>query len=346
MNNGLIDLRSDTVTLPSAGMREAMFRAEVDDDVLDHDPTTLKLEEKTAEILGKEAALFVPSGTMANQICVKAFTRPGQQLLCSESAHVDHAEVCMTAVLSGVQPTRVPSPNGHFTAEAAREFIWPDIHYYPETGLVSVENTMNGPGGRVFPQAEIEKIAELCHEKKLPLHMDGARLFNAAVASGRSAAEIVKSVDCVNFALSKGLGAPTGSMVCGTKDFIHDARRIRQMMGGGMRQTGFLSAAALYALENNIDRLAEDHANARLLGEGIAEIEGMSLDLDSVETNMVYFSLAGCGLSIEEFVQRCGDSAIRLIYEGGPQLRLVTHLDVSRADVERTLSVFQEVVQS
>jgi threonine aldolase len=340
-----IDLRSDTVTLPSEGMRKAMNNAALDDDVIGNDPTTLRLEEFSAELLGKERALFVPSGSMANQICIKACTRPGQQMLCSETAHVDSSEVCMTAAFSGVQPQRVPSPEGHFTAESAREFIWPDIHYFPETGMVSVENTMNAPGGRVFPQDEIKKISSLCKEKNIPLHLDGARLFNAVAASRRSASEIASEVDCVNFCLSKGLGAPVGSMVCGTKEFIHDARRIRQMLGGGMRQTGFLAAAGLYALENNIERLAEDHANARRLAEGLVEIPGISLAIEIVETNMVYFDASGCGLTSEEIVSRCSEQGVRLLFEGFQTLRLVTHLDVSSEDVEKVLQVMREIAR-
>ena len=338
-----IDMRSDTVTLPSEGMRKAMNSAALDDDVLDHDPTTLRLEEFAAGLLGKEGALFVPSGTMANQVCIKACTRPGQQMLCAETAHVDSSEVCMTAAFSGVQPTRVPSPEGHFTAGAARELFLPDIHYFPETGMVSVENTMNAPGGRVFPQDEIKTISALCKEKNIPLHMDGARLFNAAVASGRPASEIVSDVDCVSFCLSKGLGAPVGSMVCGTKDFIHDARRIRQMLGGGMRQTGFFAAAGLYALENNIERLAEDHANARRLADGLIEIPGISLAIDIVETNMVYIDASECGLSAEEIGNRCAGKGVRLLYEGFQTLRLVTHLDVSSEDVDKVLQVMREI---
>jgi len=325
-------------------MRKAMYEAEVDDDVLEHDPTTLRLEERSAELLGKEAALFVPSGTMANQICIKAFTRPGQQILCSESGHVSLGEVCATAALAGVQPEVVPSPNGYFTAEAAEACIHDDVHYLPETGLLSVENTMNGPGGRVFPQDEIEEIAVLCRRRGIPLHMDGARLFNAAVASERDASEIVRNVDAISFCLSKGLGAPAGSMVVGDASFIKDARRIRQMYGGGMRQTGFLAAAGLYALENNIERLAEDHANARLLAEGLAEMPGLSVDLESVETNMVYLDTTGAGLTSEEFTERLGELGIRILYYGSPTVRLVTHLDVTRDDAVRTLECVKKVL--
>jgi threonine aldolase len=325
-------------------MREAMFRAEVDDDILEHDPTTLRLEERSAGLLGKEAALFVPSGTMANQVCVKAFTKPGQQILCSETSHVAIGEVCASAALAGVQPCTVPSPNGYFTAEAARKCLYADVHYLPETGLISVENTMNGPGGRVFPQDETEKIAAMCREKGIPLHVDGARLFNAAVASGLSASEIVRNVDAVCFCLSKGLGAPAGSMVVGDRALIRDARRIRQMFGGGMRQTGILAAAGLYALEHNIERLAEDHANARLLAEGLAAIPGMAVDLDSVETNMVYVDTTGCGLTSKEFAERLGEFGIRILYYGSPKVRLVTHLDVSRDDILLTLECVRKVV--
>ena len=346
MSEGIIDLRSDTVTKPSPGMRDAMYRAEVDDDALEHDPTTLRLEEKSAELLGKEAALYVPSGTMANQICIKIYTKPGQQILCSETGHVARCEVCMASAFSGVQPERVASPNGYFTAAETAKHIYPDEHWLPETGLISVENTMNGPGGTVFPQHEIESIAGLCREKQIPLHMDGARLFNAAVASGRPAAEIVRNVDAVSFCLSKGLGAPVGSMVVGSKDFIHEARRIRQMMGGGMRQSGVIAAAGLYALENNIERLAEDHENAQYLARGLAEIPGVSLAIETVETNMVYIDLTDTGTPIPEFAAAMEERGVRLLHYGQPFLRFVIHLDISRDDVERALVVAREALGS
>lgn len=325
-------------------MRRAMSKAVLDDDIIGRDPTTAKLEERCAALLGKEDALFVPSGTMGNQICVKIHTRPGQQILCSETSHVAHWEVCMCAAFAGVQPRLVPSPRGYFTADAARECIYPNFHYYPQTGLICIENTMNTPGGRVFPQEEIEDLARLGRKAKIPLHMDGARLFNAAVASRRTASAIVKSVDSVSFCLSKGLGTPAGSIIGGPMAFINEARRVRQMLGGGMRQTGVLAAAGLYAIEHNIERLVEDHSNARLLAEGLAEIPGMALDLESVETNMVYFNPTGCRITAGDFVARMARYGIRMLYETEPVLRAVTHLQVTRKDVGTTLQAARKIL--
>ncbi|MBI2191611.1 MAG: aminotransferase class I/II-fold pyridoxal phosphate-dependent enzyme [Planctomycetes bacterium] len=341
----IIDLRSDTVTRPTPGMRRAMARAEVDDDIIGHDPTTMRLEERSAELLGKEAALFVPSGTMGNQIAVKIHTKPGQQILCSETAHVANWEVCMCAALSGVQPRLVPSPLGYFTAEAARTCIPPDEHYYPRTGLICIENTMNTPGGRVFPQAEIAALARLGRRFHIPLHMDGARLFNAAVASGRSPSQIVRPVHSVCFCLSKGLGTPAGTILAGSRDFVREARRVRQMLGGGMRQTGILAAAGLYALDHHIDRLAEDHATARRFAEGLAEIPGMALDLEAVETNMVYFDPTGCGITTAAFVEAMARYGVRMLHETGPVLRAVTHLQVTRRDIDHVLDAARKVVR-
>jgi len=339
-----IDLRSDTVTRPTPGMREAMMRATDEDDVIGRDPTCIALEEKAAELLGKEAALFVPSGTMANQICIKVHTRPGQEVFCAAKAHIVTTELSMMAALSGVQPHPLPAPQGWFTA-ADLESEWPTEEFWvAPVGLVEVENTMNAAGGRVFPQPILEEVCHFAHARGVPVHLDGARIFNAAVASGRSAAEIAAPVDSVAFCLSKGLGAPVGSLVLGTASFIQEARRVRQMMGGGMRQVGFLCAAGLYALDHHIERLAEDHANARFLAEELAHIDGLRLDLERVETNMVYFDPRGTGLSTEEFIRRLWDRGV-LTLGGRDHIRLVTHLGVTRQDVARAVDLIAEVAR-
>lgn len=340
-----IDLRSDTVTRPTPGMREAMMRATDEDDILGRDPLAVALEEKAADLLGKEAALFVPSGTMANQICIKVHTRPGQEVFCAAHSHIVTTELSMMAALSGVQPHPLPAPHGWFTA-ADLEAEWPTPEFWvAPVGLVEVENTMNAAGGRVFPQPVLEEVGHFAHARGVPVHLDGARIFNAAVASGRSAAEIAAPVDSVAFCLSKGLGAPVGSLVVGTQDFIQEARRVRQMMGGGMRQIGFLCAAGLYALEHHIERLADDHANARFLAEAIAQIDGLSVDPDRVETNMVYFDPRGTGLSPDEFIRRLWDRGV-LTLGGRTHIRLVTHLGVSREEVAQAAMLIAEVART
>ena len=340
----IIDLRSDTVTRPPEGMRRAMAEAEVDDDIIGEDPTMAKLQETAARMLGKEAALFMPSGTMANLVALKIHTQPGQEVICSDTAHIIHHEVANMAWVSGLLARPIQRPGGHITAPDVEAFIRPGHFYMSSTGLIELENTMNGPGGRVFPQEHIDEICDLAHGRDIPVHMDGARIFNAAVASETDVRRIVRDCDSVCFCLSKGLGTPAGSILVGNRDFIEKARAIRQMLGGGMRQTGVLAAAGLYALEHNIERLAEDHANARALAEGLAGIPGIELDLEAVETNMVYFDLSGTGLSAEEFVQRLGERGIRTMDAGPDSIRFVTHLDVGREDVPRALEAIGEAV--
>ena len=337
----LIDLRSDTVTRPSEGMRRAMADAEVDDDVIGRDPTTKRLQETASAVFGKERALFVPSGTMANLIALKAHAQPGNEVISSDSAHIIHAEVGGLAAVAMLQSRPIPAPEGYFTGDQVEALIRPGGFWAPKTGLVEIENTMNAPGGRVFPQHHIDDICRLAHDHDVPVHMDGARVFNAAIASETHVNRIAQGCDSVCFCLSKGLGTPAGSLLLGTSDFIEKAFGIRQMLGGGMRQTGILSAAGLYALEHNIERLADDHANARLLADDLAEIEGIDVDPDTVETNMVSFDLSKTGLTGPEFSDGLRERGILIT---AARRALVTHLDFNREDILEAVRAIGEVV--
>ena len=325
-----IDLRSDTVTRPTPAMREAIAHAEVGDDVYGEDPSTNRLQERAAELLGKQAALFVPSGSMANQVAIRSLTRHGDLILAGEGAHLLHYESGGAAALSGVQVQTIGS-DGFFDADDLRAAVTPVEHHYAPTALVAVENTHNRSGGRVFPFEQLKGVAEAAHARGLRLHLDGARLFNAAVATGIAVAEWARPFDTVSFCLSKGLGAPAGSLVCGSAETIHSAHRFRQMFGGGMRQVGILAAAGLYALEHHVERLAVDHLNARRLAAGLSEL-GLEVD-PAPETNMVLFRFddtAGFLRAIEE-------RGVRINPIAAGQFRAVTHLDVSPEDVDDAL---------
>jgi threonine aldolase len=328
-----IDLRSDTVTQPSPAMREAMARAEVGDDVYGEDPTLNRLQARAAQIVGKEAALFVPSGTMANQVAIRAWTRPGDAIVVGRGAHVFMYESGAAAALSGVQPVLV-GDEGLFGADDLREAIYPPDDHYARTSLVCVENTHNGSGGRVFPAEDQVEIAKAAREAGLRMHLDGARLFNAAVATGLSAAELAEPFDSVSFCLSKGLGAPVGSLVCGSAEFVRRAHRYRKMFGGGMRQAGVLAAAGLVALDQNVKRLEDDHVHARRFAEGLREIPGARL-VREPETNIVLFRVP----DLSAFVSDTRERGVRINPIGPGVLRAVFHLDVSAGDVERALEV-------
>ncbi|MGQ9734881.1 MAG: low-specificity L-threonine aldolase [Candidatus Bipolaricaulia bacterium] len=337
----MIDLRSDTVTKPTPGMRRAMAEAEVGDDVYGEDPTVNKLQERAAELLGMEAALFVPSGTMGNQIAVKVHTRPGNEVILEADCHIFNYEMAMMAAFSGVMPRPIRTPRGVLPLEAVEEAIRPSIYYLSRTGLISIENTHNRKAGAIYPLEEARELLELAHSRGIPVHLDGARIFNAAVALGLPARELVRGFDSVMFCLSKGLGAPVGSMLLGSRAFIEEARRVRKMLGGGMRQAGILAAAGLYALENHISRLAEDHENAKLLASGLSELEGV--ELEPVETNIIIFSLEG--MTAEEFSARMRERGV-LVHAIGPRrIRLVTHLDVSREQVLEAVRAAREVLK-
>jgi threonine aldolase len=333
-----IDLRSDTVTRPTAAMREAMMAAEVGDDVYGEDPTVNRLQERAAELLGKESTLFFPSGTMANQAAIHALTRPGDVVLASRNCHILKYESGAASALSGVQIKTIGA-DGVFDADQVRENLHPDEQHFAPTTLVAVENTHNMAGGRIFPGDLLEGVIEVARDAGLRLHLDGARLFNAAVASGTDPAELARPFDTVSVCLSKGLGAPVGSLVGASSERIHQLRRIRKMFGGGMRQAGFLAAAGLHALEQHVARLAEDHANARRLAEGLARL-GLAVEA-TPETNIVMF-----GFEDTMAFLRASRARQVLIDPTAPgRFRAVTHLDVCAADVEETLSRLRAVLE-
>ena len=329
-----IDLRSDTVTLPSPGMRRAMAEAPVGDDQYGEDPSVNRLQERIAALLGKEAALFVPSGTMANQIGLKILTRPGDEVILGDEAHIVWHESGAGAANSGVQFS-VVGRGGLFTADELREAYKPPGHIvFPPTTLVAVENTHNRGGGVVFPQEEAVAVCAAARELGMASYLDGARLFNAAAASGRSLAELASPFDLVSVALSKGLGCPVGSVIAGRRDNIARALRARRMFGGAMRQSGILAAAGLWALDHNLSRLPEDHANARLLAERLVGLRGVSLDLATVQSNIVIFHMEEGAPDAATIVARAQEAGVLVSAFGVRTVRAVTHLDVSRADCE------------
>ena len=339
----MIDLRSDTVTKPSAGMRKAMAEAEVGDDVYREDPTINKLQERVADMLGKEAALFVPSGTMANQAALAAYTRPGDEVIMERGSHLPNHEAGGLAALAGVQTYQIDGDRGIITAQQVEQAIrFPDVHF-PPTSLVWIENTHNRGGGKVFPLETMKEVRSITLSNDLPLHMDGARLFNACVASDIPPEEYAKQVDSLSFCFSKGLGAPVGAIVAGTSEFITRVHRYRKMFGGGMRQAGFLAAAALYALDNNIDRLAEDHDNARRLAEGVGNIDGVELIEHPVETNLVFFDISGTEKNALEIMNEARERGVLISPEDFSTMRAVTHLDVSAPDIEKAIEVLCDI---
>jgi threonine aldolase len=335
----MIDLRSDTVTKPTPEMRAAMAAAEVGDDVFGEDPTINRLQERAAEIFGKEAALFVPTGSMGNQIAVKLHTKPGQEIIIEERGHIFNFEMGTPSVVSGVLIRPVKSLDG--SGMLTWDEIAPALHinqpyYAAPTGLICLENTHNFAGGSVMTAEHCADVCDRAHAVNLPVHMDGARIFNASVALNTPVAELSKHCDSVQFCLSKGLGAPAGSILVGTKDFINEARSWRKRLGGGMRQIGILAAAGLIALEESPKRLHIDHENARRLAEGLAQIKGVDIDLDKVVTNIVIFDIAGTGKTSAEICGALKEKGILAIGFGN-LIRMVTHCDVSWEDIIRTI---------
>ncbi len=301
--NKIIDLRSDTVTRPSEQMRKAMYEAEVGDDVFGEDPTVNKLQEYAAEILGKESALYVASGVMGNQICLNVLTNPGDEVICEKDAHIFHYESGSPAALSGIQLMPVEGKLGVFTNEQIEPLIRPESAYYmPRTKVVEIENTHNRAGGTIFPLEKIKEIKIVADKYNLKFHLDGARIWNASVAAKIPVKEYASYFDSVSCCLSKGLGAPAGSLIGGTKEFIKEAHRVRKAWGGGMRQIGILAAAGLYALKNNIERLQEDHEKAQTLAKAINEIPSLEINMDSVQTNILMFK--PLKLSVEESMRK------------------------------------------
>ncbi|MFN0124929.1 MAG: low-specificity L-threonine aldolase [Blastocatellia bacterium] len=340
----MIDLRSDTVTRPTPAMRRAMMDAEVGDDVYGEDPTVNRLQEQTAELLGREAALFVPTGSMGNQICVKLHTRPGTEVVLEERSHIYNYEMGGAAVFSGVTFRPVRGENGLLTRDLVAAAIHHQGPYYvTPTSLVTLENTHNMGGGATMSLDAMRDICEYTRGLGLRTHLDGARIFNAALALKTTPAEIARPFDSVMFCLSKGLGAPVGSMIVGSRDFIEEAKSWRKRMGGGMRQVGVLAAAGLIALRETPARLPEDHANARRLAMGLAEIPGIVIDPESVPTNIVIFDIAGTGMTTAQMTVALRENGILANGINARDMRMVTHYDVTRADIEKALDVIRRL---
>ncbi len=341
----MIDLRSDTVTKPTPAMRQAMMAAEVGDDVFGEDPTANALQEKIAQLLGQEAAIFVPSGTMANQLSIKAHTQAGDEVIIEAGAHAMNFEGGAGAVLSGVQFFGLPGQRGIIDVSQVEAAIRPDDAHFPVSRLIIIENTHNRGGGTVFPLAKILEIRELANRRGLKMHMDGARLWNACVASGISPAQYAAPFDSISVCLSKGLGCPAGSLIAGSKEFIKRVHRLRKMVGGGMRQIGFLAAAGIYALDHHIGRLEEDHRKAKKLAYGLAEIENITINPAEVETNILYFDVSPSERTAQEVVLACRQKGVLLHATAKTRIRCVTHLDVSFADIDKALNVIAEVMR-
>jgi threonine aldolase len=346
MPKSMIDLRSDTVTKPTAAMRQAMAQAEVGDDVYGEDPTVNRLERRAAEIMGKEAAVFVPTGTMGNTVAIKIHTSHGEEVICDARSHILDWELSMTAWFSGCLVRSIPTDDGILRWDVVKNHLRAGGAHCAPTALIEIENTHNMAGGTVYPIEVIEDICHHAHEAGLKVHMDGARVFNAAASLGRPVRELVAKVDTVMFCLSKALGAPVGSMVAGTAEAIARGRLYRKRLGGGMRQAGVLAAAGLVALEETPKRLAEDHANARFLAEELAKLPGVSIDPRKVVTNIVIFDVSGTGLTPADLSARLKERGVLLNGVNARQMRAVTHYDVSRTDCERAVEAVAESVGS
>jgi threonine aldolase len=343
---GVVDLRSDTVTRPTAEMRRAMAEAEVGDDVYGEDPTVNRLEQRAAATFGKEAAVFVPTGCMGNLIAIKVWTHHGDEVVCDERSHVNLYELASMSAIAGCMPRIARGEDGILSWKGIEAVIRPKIYYDSQTALVCLENTHNMAGGTLYPTKAVEEICGQAHTAGLKVHLDGARVFNAAVALGESVAQMTRAVDSVMFCLSKGLGAPVGSMLVGSRGFIEKARIYRKMLGGGMRQAGVLAAAGLIALEKSPLRLHEDHANARLLAEGIAAIPGLSLDSDKVRTNIVIFGCEKTGKTAVELCEALQQQGIWAQDTALHSVRFVTHCDVDRAGCERAIAVLRTLLKT
>jgi threonine aldolase len=326
-------------------MRRAMFEAEVGDDVYIEDPTINKLEKRAAEIFAREAAIFVPTGSMGNQIAIKIHTRPGQEIICEERGHIYNYEMATLAAFSGCLVRPIFADGGVLHWEQVKKKIAAKTYYMAQTGLVSLENTHNMAGGTVYPTEIAEEICDEVHNIGLPLHLDGARIFNAATTLGKPVSEITKKFDSVMFCLSKGLGAPVGSMLVGSRAFIDQARKYRKALGGGMRQAGILAAAGLIALEKMPARLHEDHANAKFLAGELSKLPGIKIELASVHTNIVVADVTGTGMSSVEFIKGLGERGLKIGTGYGDTVRFVTHYDVDRAACERAIEIVREMLK-
>jgi len=344
VNDKVIDLRSDTVTKPSPAMRRAMAEAEVGDDVYLEDPSVNRLQARSAEIFGREAGLFVPSGSMGNLTCIMAQAGRGQEVICEAAGHVYNYEMASMSALGGVLPRIIPTENGIMSWEQIAPAIRERAYYRPQTALVALENTHNMAGGTVYPTRVSREICDKAHKAGLKVHLDGARVFNAATYLREDVAAMTEPFDSVQFCFSKGLGAPVGSMIVGSKELIEQCRVIRKMLGGGMRQAGVLAAAALVALEEGPKRLHIDHENAQVLAQGLLRIPGITIEPDKVQTNIVLYDVGQTGLTSAQFLQKLAERKVL----GGPvdtrRIRMVTHLDVDRDNIEQALRRIGEVV--
>ena len=342
----IIDLRSDTVTLPTDEMRRAMYEAEVGDDVHREDPTVNRLEELAAGVMGKEAALFTTSGTMTNLLGVLTNTRPGDEIIVGSEAHMLWYEVGGASTLGGVVIRTIPNDeDGKLDPADVEKAIRTENIHFPTSTLLCLENTHNRCGGVVLTPKYTDAVGELARRRGLAVHLDGARVFNAAVALGVDARELTRAADSVQFCLSKGLSAPVGSLLCGTKAFIDEARRWRKMLGGGMRQVGVLAAAGIEALQNMVGRLADDHANARRLAEGLAQMPGFAVNLGSVQTNIVIWDLATDRATPQEVTERLRAKGVKILPIGGRQFRAVTHYGIEAGDIDQALDVTRQVME-
>ena len=341
--SGRVDLRSDTVTQPTAAMREAMMNAPVGDDVLGDDQTVIQLQDMLAEMLGKEAALFVPSGTMSNAIAIRAHTVPGDEIITETVSHIYVYEGGGYAALSGCSVALVPGNSGIMEPKDVEKAIRKQegsLGHYPNGTLVCVENTANRGGGTCYPQDTLDEIAKIAHQNGCAAHIDGARLFNASIATGISPSIMVKEYDSISICLSKGLGTPVGSVLVGSSEFISKAHRWRKMFGGGMRQAGVLAACGIYALENHVERLQEDHQRAKHLAKVVNSIDGFNVDLDSVETNMVYIE---GDIGAKHILENLAKHGIDVLEVGPTAVRAVVHLHITDEDIERTIQAFQSI---
>jgi len=343
----MIDLRSDTVTKPTEAMRRAMAEAEVGDDVFGEDPTVNRLQERAAEIFGKEAALFVPTGSMGNQVAIKVHTKPGDELIIEERGHIFNYEMATPSVVSGVliRPVRSRDGSGMLKWEEIEPAIHVDQPYYScPTGLICLENTHNFAGGSVMTADHCRDVCGHAHSNGIPVHMDGARIFNAAASLGTSVRELTENCDSVQFCLSKGLGAPAGSVLVGSREFINEARTWRKRLGGGMRQAGILAAAGLVALDESPPQLIEDHANAKRLAEGASELPGIEIDPSTVATNIVIIDVSGASVPAAEMVGRLAERGI-LAIGFGKVIRMVTHCGVSSEDIETSVEALKDILR-
>lgn len=340
----IIDLRSDTVTKPSPAMRQAMAEAEVGDDVFGEDPTVNRLQEKVASLLGKEAALFVPSGVMANQLAIKIHTQPGDEIIVESDSHIFNYETAAPAIISHVQIATIPGRRGVLRVDDLMPAIRSSAYYMPRTSLICLENTHNKAGGTIYPLEEIQRISRFAKERRIALHLDGARIWNASVATGILPKEYAAHVDTVSVCFSKGLGAPVGSALAGSKEMMEKARKYRKILGGGMRQAGILAAGALYALEHNIERLREDHEKAKVFAREVSTIPGFEVDVEAVQSNIVMIEVAKTGNTPAQLLETLRSRGVLLTEMSRTAIRAVMHMDVTMEEVQEAAAVMKSAL--